>query len=62
MLDTMEEITDKICMNVSYVIPAPGGFTGLNPKNFTAFNDIRTSLGELKIDLDDMMSTNTKLV
>jgi len=58
----MEEITDKIVCNVSYVIPGPGGFTGMNPANFSAFNDIRMNLEELKVDLDDMMSTNTKLV
>jgi len=62
IMDAMEEITDKIVCNVSYVIPGPGGFTGMNPANFSAFNDIRMNLEELKVDLDDMMSTNTKLV
>lgn len=61
MLDTMEEITDKICVNVAYTI-AEGPLTGLNPKNFSAFDDIRTQIDGLKIDLDDMMSINTKLV
>ena len=61
MLDTMEEITDKICVNVAYTI-AEGPLTGMNPKNFSAFDDIRTQIDGLKIDLDDMMSINTKLV
>ncbi len=62
ILDTMSDITDKICMNVSYVIPAPGGMTGMNPANFSNFNDVRQTIESLKVDLDDMMSTNTKLV
>jgi len=61
MLDVIEEITDKICVNVAYTI-TEGPLTGMNPKNFSTFNDIRANIEELKIDLDDMMSTNTKLV
>ena len=62
VLDLMDDIIDDICTKVTYIVTPPGGMTGINPGNFSTFQVRKTEIESLKQDIEDIMSTNTKLV
>ena len=53
---------DDICTKVTYVVTPPGGMTGMNPGNFSTFQARKAEVESLRQDIQDIMSTNTKLV
>ncbi len=62
VLDLIDDVIDDICTKVTYVVTPPGGLTGMNPANFSTFQSRKIEIESLKQDIQDIMSTNTKLV
>ena len=62
VLDLMDDVIDDICTKVTYIVTVPGGLTGINPSNFSVFQTRKLEIENLKQDIQDIMSTNTKLV
>ena len=62
VLDLIDDIMDDICTKVTYVVTPPGGMTGMNPGNFSTFQARKAEVESLRQDIQDIMSTNTKLV
>ena len=62
VLDLIDDVIDDICTKVTYVVTPPGGLTGMNPANFSTFQTRKIEIESLKQDIQDIMSTNTKLV
>ena len=62
LLDLMDDVIDDICTKVTYIVTVPGGLTGINPSNFSVFQTRKLEIENLKQDIQDIMSTNTKLV
>tara|TARA_R110001592_G_scaffold59556_1_gene180669 strand:+ start:2007 stop:2477 length:471 start_codon:yes stop_codon:yes gene_type:complete len=62
VLDLIGEICDDICVNTSYTQVDKGTKTGINPDNFDVFQEHKDTIEELKEDMEDIMSINTKLV
>ena len=62
VLDLIDDVIDDICTKVTYVVTPPGGLTGMNPANFSTFQSRKIEIESLKQDIENIMSTNTKLV
>ena len=62
VLDLVDDVIDDICTKVTYIVTPPGGLTGMNPSNFSVFQTRKMEIENLKQDIQDIMSTNTKLV
>ena len=62
ILDLIEDICDDICVNTSFTQVDKGKKTGINPDNFDVYQSHKDTIEELKEDIEDIMSTNTKLV
>ena len=62
MLSLIEDIIDDICNKVSYVVTPPGGITGINPSNSAMFVIRKTEIANIKADIENIKSLNTKLV
>ena len=60
LLDVIEGIISDIIIKVSYT--APGGFTGPNPANESAFKIRRRQIEELRNNIKYIKSKTTKLV
>ena len=60
LLDVIEGIISDIIIKVSYT--APGGFTGPNPANESAFKIRRRQIEELRSNIKYIKSKTTKLV
>ena len=61
VLDLVDDIIDDICTKVVYTVPLVG-VTGINPANFSTFQTRKMEIENLKQDIQDIMSINTKLV
>ena len=62
VLDLIDDVIDDICTKVTYIVTPPGGMTGMNPANISTFQTRKTGIESLKQGIQDIMSTNTKLV
>ena len=62
ILDLVEDICDDIVMNTSYTQVDKGKKTGINPDNFEVFQVHKDNIETLRVDIQDIMSINTKLV
>jgi len=63
ILDMIGNICDDICINTSYTMVEKSEKTGINPDNFEVYQVHKDYIkDELKQDINDIMSTNTKLV
>ena len=62
VLDLIDDVIDDICTKVTYVVTPPGGLTAMNPANFSTFQSRKIEIESLKQDIENIMSTNTKLV
>jgi hypothetical protein len=60
LLDVLEGIISDIIVKVSYT--APGGFTGPNPANESAFTTRRRQIDALRDNIQYIKSKTTKLV
>ena len=60
LLDVLEGIINDIILKVSYT--APGGFTGPNPENESAFNTRRRQIAYLRENTELFKSKITKLI
>ena len=60
LLDVLEGIISDIIVKVSYT--APGGFTGPNPANDSAFTTRRRQIDALRDNIQYIKSKTTKLV
>ena len=49
-------------MNTSYTQVDKGKKTGINPDNFEVFQVHKDNIETLRVDIQDIMSINTKLV
>ena len=62
MLDLMDNITIDMCYNTAHITTAAGTPTGMNPANATIANCLREEINDVRNNIDDIMSQNTKLV
>jgi len=62
ILDLIEDICDDICVNTSFTQVDKGKKTGINPDNFDVYQAHKDKIEELKEDIEDIMSINTRLV
>ena len=62
MLSLIEDIMDDICNKVSYVVTPPGGITCINHYNSAMFVIRKTEIANIKSDIENIKSLNTKLV
>ena len=62
ILDLIDNVCDDICINTSYIVNPKAPKTGINPDNFGVFQAHKDNIESLKIDIQDIMSINTKLV
>jgi len=57
----IQKLTGDIEFKVSYVIPSPGGLTGLNPLNTSALQGTRDLIDRIKNQIKEMKSETTKI-
>ena len=62
ILELIDDVIDDICNKVSYVVTPPGGITGINPSNSAMFVIRKTEIANIKADIENIKSLNTKLV
>jgi hypothetical protein len=62
MLDLMDNITMDMCYNTAHITTAAGTPTGMNPANATIANCLREEIQDVRNNLEDILSQNTKLV
>ena len=62
ILDVMDNISMDMAYNMAHITTQPGTPTGMNPANATIANCLREEINDIRKNLDDMMSQNTKLV
>ena len=48
--------------NIAHITTQPGTPTGMNPSNASIVNALREEIGDVRNNLDDILSQNTKLV
>ena len=62
MLDLLDMIAIDMCFNVAHMTTQPGTPTGMNPGNGPTYNSIIEEIQDIRLNLDDILSQNTKLV
>ena len=62
IIDCIGGVIFDIQYKVSYVVSPPGGVTGVNPANESMLRIRKNQLQSIKDSLENMKSTNTKLV
>ena len=62
ILDLLDNITMDIAYNIAHITTQPGTPTGMNPANSTIVNALKGEIDDVRNNLDDIMSQNTKLV
>tara|TARA_R110001583_G_scaffold110840_1_gene259909 strand:+ start:127 stop:603 length:477 start_codon:yes stop_codon:yes gene_type:complete len=59
MLDVMSA---DMCYNIAHITTAAGTPTGMNPANGSIYQCLQEEIDDIRNNLDDIMSQNTKLV
>ena len=62
ILDVLDSITMDMAYNIAHITTQPGTPTGMNPSNASIVNALREEIGDVRNNLDDILSQNTKLV
>tara|TARA_B100001094_G_C17934175_1_gene672242 strand:+ start:219 stop:692 length:474 start_codon:yes stop_codon:yes gene_type:complete len=62
ILELLDTISMDICTKITYVVTPPGGMTGINPGNFGIYSQHLSEINQLKLDIENIKSLNTKLV
>ena len=65
ILDLLDNMTIDMCYNVSHIQSLPDGTpapTGMNDANASIVNCLKEEITDVRNNLDDIMSQNTKLV
>ena len=62
ILDLFDMMSIDMCYNVAHITTAAGTPTGMNPANNTIANCLREEIDDVRNNLDDILSQNTKLV
>ena len=62
ILDLLDNMTMDMAYNIAHITTQPGTPTGMNPANATIANCLREEIDDVRNNIDDIMSQNTKLV
>ena len=62
ILDLLEMVSLDMCYNIAHITTADGTPTGMNPGNFGIFQAQLSEISNVRSNLDDILSQNTKLV
>ena len=62
ILDLLDMMTVDICFNIAHITTQPGTPTGMNPGNGPTYNCLIEEIQDIRLNLDDILSQNTKLV
>ena len=62
MLDLLDMIAIDMCFNVAHMTTQPGTPTGMNPGNGPTYQCLIEEIQDIRLNLDDMLSQNTKLI
>ena len=62
ILDLLDMMTIDMCYNIGYMTTQPGTPTGMNPGNAPVYNCLIEEIEDVRKNLDDILSQNTKLV
>ena len=62
ILDLMDNISIDMCYNVAHITTAAGTPTGMNPSNEGIAINLKGEIDDIRNNLDDILSQNTKLI
>ena len=62
ILDLLDMMTIDMCYNVAHITTAAGTPTGMNPENGPIYICLQEEMDDIRNNIDDIMSENTKLV
>jgi len=62
ILSLLDMMTLDICYNIAYLTTAAGTPTGMNELNHTIYTCLTEEIEDVRNNIDDIMSQNTKLV
>ena len=62
ILDILNMMTNDVVYNIAHLTTAAGTPTGMNPMNEIIANSLNEEIDDIRNNLDDIMSQNTKLV
>jgi len=62
ILDVLDNMTVDMAYNISHITTQPTTPTGMNPANALIVNCLREEIQDVRNNIDDIMSQNTKLV
>jgi hypothetical protein len=62
ILDLLDSMTIDMAYNIAHITTQPGTPTGMNPANASIVNCLKEEITDVRNNLDDIMSQNTKLV
>jgi hypothetical protein len=62
ILDLLDSMTIDMAYNIAHITTQPGTPTGMNPSNASIVNCLKEEITDVRNNLDDIMSQNTKLV
>ena len=62
ILDLLKMMTNDVVYNIAHLTTAAGTPTGMNPMNEVIANQLMVEIEDIRNNIDDIMSQNTKLV
>jgi hypothetical protein len=62
ILDLLDSMTIDMAYNIAHITTQQGTPTGMNPANASIVNCLKEEITDVRNNLDDIMSQNTKLV
>ena len=62
LLDLLDMLNMDMCFNVSHITTQPTTPTGMNPGNDTIYMCLNEEIQDIRNNLNDILSQNTKLV
>tara|TARA_R110000744_G_scaffold328479_1_gene434098 strand:+ start:502 stop:978 length:477 start_codon:yes stop_codon:yes gene_type:complete len=62
ILSMLDVMSLDMCYNVAHITTIDGTPTGMNPANDTIANGLREEIQDIRNNLNDMLSQNTKLI
>ena len=62
LCDLLDSMTNDMAYNLAHITTQPGTPTGMNPANETIVTCLKEEIQDVRNNLDDILSQNTKLV